>query len=248
IAAELLISAGITVELANNGYIAVEKIQSGGNYDIVLMDLQMPEMDGYAATAAIRSNPSYATLPILAMTAHAMVEERKLCLDAGMNDHISKPVDPDILFDTLTRWDRRQKRTTAVGKPIEPPVAPPPLLDDWIDTKSALRRIGGNASFYNKMLTQFTATHSQDATLIETSLASGEFDEAKRNLHALRGVAATIGASKLAELARELGRTISSGQEDIALLRRFTGAFDATIAAIDKDKITAPVSIDTQSA
>lgn len=223
IAAELLISAGISVELADNGRVAVEKIASGSCYDIVLMDLQMPEMDGYAATAAIRANPSCATLPILAMTAHAMPEERARCQKAGMNAHIAKPIDPDVLFDTLARWDCRQ-RTDAP--------AAVPLPDDWIDTQSALRRIVGNTGLYNKLLTQFANEHAQDATRIEALLAAGERDEAKHKAHAICGVAANIGASRLAGLARQLERAIGTGQEDAALLCHFAATFDGTIGAM----------------
>lgn len=225
IAAELLISAGITVELANNGRIAVEKVESGNSYDIVLMDLQMPEMDGYAATAAIRANPSCATLPILAMTAHVMAEERALCLKAGMNAHIAKPIDPDILFDMLARWDRRQRTDAPVVVP---------LPDDWIDTKSTLQRVGGNTNFYKKLLIQFAAMHAQDAACIEALLAAGEREEAKHKIHAIRGVAVNLGASKLAEIGREIEHAIGSKQEDAAMLRRLTSALDGTIDAIEK--------------
>ena len=227
IAAELLGGAGIAVELAENGRIAVEKIQAGGCCDIVLMDLQMPEMDGYAATAAIRANPSFATLPILAMTAHAMEEERALCLKAGMNDHIAKPIDPDALFNTLARWDRRQ-RTDA------PAAVPLPLSDDWLDTKSALKRIGGNTSLYKKLLTMFVTEYTQDAVRIEALLAAGEREEAKHRIHAMRGAAVNLGASRFAEQAREVEHAIGSAQEDAAMLRRFTAALDGTIAAMEQ--------------
>ncbi|MBW8864808.1 MAG: response regulator [Verrucomicrobia bacterium] len=225
IAAELLGSAGITVELANNGRIAVEKVESGNCYDLVLMDLQMPEMDGYAATAAIRANPSCATLPILAMTAHVMAEERALCLKAGMNAHIAKPIDPDLLFDTLARWDRRPSTDAPAAVPL--PV-------DWIDTKSTLKRVGGNTNFYKKLLTQFVTMHAQDAECIEALLAAGEREEAKYKIHAIRGVAINLGASKLAEIGREIEHAIGSKQEDAAMLHRFTLALDGTIAAIEK--------------
>ena len=228
IAVELLISAGIAVELAGNGRVAVEKIASGNCYDIVLMDLQMPEMDGYAATAAIRAHPSCATLPILAMTAHAMAEERALCRKAGMNAHIAKPIDPDVLFDTLARWDLRQRTDAPAAVPVVP------LPDDWIDTQSALRRIVGNTDLYSKLLIQFASEHAQDATRIEALLAAGERDEAKHKAHAICGVAANIGASKLAGLARQLERAIGTGQEDAALLRHFAAIFDGTIAAIEQ--------------
>ena len=107
IATELMTGAGVVVETVDNGRVALDKLKSGQRYDVVLMDLQMPEMDGYAATAAIRSDASIADVTIVAMTAHAMAEERERCIAAGMNDYVSKPIDPEMLFTTLSRWDRR---------------------------------------------------------------------------------------------------------------------------------------------
>ncbi len=121
IAVELLEGVGARVEVANHGGEAVRMLQGVAfppPYDVVLMDLQMPEMDGYQATAKIRSDPRFAKLPIIAMTAHATMEERQRCLDAGMNDHVSKPIDPDALYATLERW---VKPTGGPGRPSPAP-------------------------------------------------------------------------------------------------------------------------------
>ena len=107
IAVELLEGVGATVVVANNGRLAVETLSHGPQpppFDLVLMDLQMPEMDGYQATAKLRSDPRFSLLPIIAMTAHATIEERQRCLASGMNDHISKPIDPALLFGTVGRY------------------------------------------------------------------------------------------------------------------------------------------------
>ena len=109
IAIELLEGVGAFVDVANNGREAVEKLLGSAgdlSYDAVLMDLQMPEMDGYQATARIRSEPRFADLPIVAMTAHAMAEERDRCLAAGMHAHITKPIDPELLYRTLMHFYR----------------------------------------------------------------------------------------------------------------------------------------------
>ncbi len=101
VATELLESAGAIVTVANHGGIAVKLLREGPQppaFDIVLMDLQMPEMDGHTATRLLRADPRFNDLPIVAMTAHALVEERQRCLEAGMNDHVTKPIDPDALF------------------------------------------------------------------------------------------------------------------------------------------------------
>ena len=124
IAVELLEGVGATVEVANDGLEAVRKLLDQPmppNYDVVLMDLQMPEMDGYQATKKIRSDPRFASFPIIAMTAHATIEERQKCLDAGMNGHVSKPIDPSSLFETLERF----VAPTAKG-PAVPPQEPAP--------------------------------------------------------------------------------------------------------------------------
>ena len=116
VATELLESAGAVVTIANHGGEAVKILQRGPakplEFDVVLMDLQMPEMDGYTATRLLRADPRFKDLPIIAMTAHALVEERQRCLDAGMNDHVTKPIDPDALFAALKRWTK--PRATAL--------------------------------------------------------------------------------------------------------------------------------------
>ena len=122
IAVELLEGVGVFVDVANNGREAVDKLLAeGGNvrYDLVLMDLQMPEMDGYQATACIRAAPRLADLPIIAMTAHAMAEERDRCLAAGMRGHITKPIDPELLYRTLMQFHRPGQVTTMAGKPVD---------------------------------------------------------------------------------------------------------------------------------
>ena len=117
VATELFESAGAIVTIANHGGEAVRiltKVDGPPPFDVVFMDLQMPEMDGLTATKLIRADPRLQTLPIIAMTAHALVEERQRCLDAGMNDHVSKPIDPDALFATLTRWAKPRPSTAEV--------------------------------------------------------------------------------------------------------------------------------------
>ncbi len=118
IAIELLEGAGATVKVANNGREAVDILSNGPQptpFDVVLMDLQMPEMDGYQATAKLRGDTRFSTLVIIAMTAHATVEERQRCLAASMNDHISKPIDPEMLFATVARYYKK----TESGGPAE---------------------------------------------------------------------------------------------------------------------------------
>src|SRR5206468_7140188 len=132
-----------------NGRQAVDRLFEGPippPYDVVLMDLQMPVMDGYQATAKIRSDARFNALPIYAMTAHATLEERDRCLARGMNGHIAKPVDPALLFDTLSKIPRRAPETVTASAPADAAVAAPAGLPpvDGLDAADGLRRVGGN--------------------------------------------------------------------------------------------------------
>jgi signal transduction histidine kinase/CheY-like chemotaxis protein/HPt (histidine-containing phosphotransfer) domain-containing protein len=232
IATELMSGAGILVDVADNGRIALDKLRSGGRYDIVLMDLQMPEMDGYAATEAMRADPSFRSLPIVAMTAHAMAEERQRCADIGMNDHIAKPIDPDVLFATLARWDQRSQQgesTTAAGQAEE---NDSPASTRWIDTASALRRTGGNTALYHRLLGQFAATQAGVAAQIEALLAAGDRTGAMFAAHNVKGTAGNLGATALFAVAGELESAISGGKEDAVLMRNFAETCAATVSAI----------------
>jgi signal transduction histidine kinase/CheY-like chemotaxis protein len=231
IAVELMASAKIVVDVADNGRIALDKLEAGRHYDIVLMDLQMPEMDGYATTAAIRADARFATLPIVAMTAHAMAEERAHCLACGMNDHITKPIDPKVLFDTLARWGRH---AAARAHGVQAASAPLPPVSGWIDTVSALNRLAGNSVLYHKVLAQFVADHGNLPAQIELMLCAGERLTAEKTVHNLRGVAGNIGASALADMAGELEQAIHTGREDAALLERFAHVSEASVKAIQQ--------------
>ena len=166
VATELLESAGATVRVANHGLEAVNTLKEGPQpppFDIVLMDLQMPEMDGYTATRLLRADPRFKDLPILAMTAHALVEERQRCLEAGMNDHITKPIDPDAMFATLKRWAKPRKldapplaaKTVAAASEVELPEI------EGVDLTGGIKRVAGNRRLYRSLLEQFVAKQGE---------------------------------------------------------------------------------------
>src|SRR6185295_9734598 len=169
IAVELLESAGARVEVANNGREAVEKLFAGGpqTYDAVLMDLQMPEMDGIEATRRIRAEARFAKLPIIAMTAHAMIEERERCSAAGMVDHISKPIDPHIMFQTLSRWVRG---SAAVPRAHAGEASLPPI--DGLDAAAGLKRVAGNRRLYLGLLRQFAEKQADAGRRLAAALAA----------------------------------------------------------------------------
>jgi two-component system sensor histidine kinase/response regulator len=163
VALGLLEDAHLLIDLAENGKVAVQMV-SENKYDIVLMDMQMPVMDGVSATKAIRSDARLRTLPIVAMTANVMAADRENCIEAGMNDHIAKPIDPDELFAVLLRWIRPRNggspaMPVSTSAPNVPAAAKLPgsnsLEIAGVDTQSALKRTGGNPKRYESLLRKF---------------------------------------------------------------------------------------------
>lgn len=238
IATELMNEAGIIVEVADNGRIAIEKLNRENPYDIILMDLQMPEMDGYAATTVIRSYPEWLDLPIIAMTAHAMNEERQRCLDTGMNDHIAKPIDPDSFFATLARWSGHRmpgyqldanhgQQTKSLKTPsqrhdVENKVSH--LIIPGVDIATALRRCGHNLDLYLRLLHIFSDSAAAAPGKIRSCLQQADRTVAEREVHTMRGAASNIGALAFASVATELELAIEKSSENEALLQRFEDA------------------------
>jgi signal transduction histidine kinase/DNA-binding response OmpR family regulator len=220
VARELLESAGAIVTIARNGREAVEMLTRSEtrDFDIVLMDLQMPEMDGYEATQLLRRDSRLQEIPIIAMTAHALAEERQRCLEAGMNDHISKPIDPDALFATLARWT----------KSIEPAIA-------GIDGDGGLRRVAGNRRLYRDLLLQFAARESDAPARISAALQTGDRKLAERIAHTVAGIAANLGIPAIRVKAGHLERVLREGSApDAPLLDDFAAELSAQVQAIEQ--------------
>ena len=216
LAQELLQQAGLVVTLANNGREAVELV-ARVQFDAVLMDIQMPVMDGFEATQLIRAMPEHERLPIIAMTANAMAGDREKCLAAGMNDHVPKPIDPALLFMSLTTWIPPGQRSLPTGVVIardEPPPAPPenPLPDDLpgINLAVALKGTGGNAVLLHQILMNFLRDHRGDALAIRQALAAQDLQLAQRIAHTLKGIAGTIGAQALRPAAIAMDAALRS--------------------------------------
>jgi two-component system sensor histidine kinase/response regulator len=214
IAVELLEGAGATVRIANNGREAVEILTTGPQpppFDMVLMDLQMPEMDGYQATAKLRADPRFSTLPIIAMTAHATVEERQRCLTAGMNDHIAKPIDPGNLYETTSRFYRAAAVTSPLpssGGDLGGAKTDHVSHINGVDIKDGLARVAGNQKLYQKLLRQFTEQQGLAAGEIANALVTGDNALAERLAHTLKGVAGNIGAKSVHAAAGALEKVI----------------------------------------
>ena len=236
--------AEVFVDLAENGAEAVRMVREN-DYDVVLMDMQMPVMDGIEATRILRSNPRFETLPIIAMTANALVSDREMCLEAGMNDHIAKPIDPDQLFGVLLRWIRRPDGDGAgVREWIEArpaatptaasvaPVAEGPLEIDGIDVKSALKRTGGNRKRYETLLRRFAHQQATTVADIRKALSMGDAATAERAAHSLKGAAGTLGVSLLSEAAARAETAIKTGQGIDTALTSLAVDLRAAVGAI----------------
>ncbi|MGE5259801.1 MAG: response regulator [Actinomycetota bacterium] len=206
--------AEVFVDCAENGEVALRMI-ADNDYDVVLMDMQMPVMDGIEATRILRSNPRYADLPIVAMTANAMASDRELCLAAGMNDHIAKPIDPDQLFGVLLRWIHRPEqdevapRTDGAHAPKPARAASgPELAIPGIDARAGLKRIGSNRRRYESLLRKFADQQESVVGDIKVALAMGDPGTAERAAHSLKGAAATLGAELVSEAAATAEKAI----------------------------------------
>jgi two-component system, sensor histidine kinase and response regulator len=212
VAREILERAGARVDTAENGRQALAAILSNSqSFDAVLMDVQMPDMDGFEATAAIRALPGAETLPIIAMTASALPADRQRCLDQGMNDHVPKPFDIDQLFDVLTRWigpplvsAAGGEQGGAEGVPVSSSGFAANGLPDHlpgIDREDALNRLDGDVGLLRRFVASFAQNYSGVAEGVAAALDAGDLPRAKALGHELKSVAGNIGARRLSAAA-----------------------------------------------
>ena len=215
VARELLESFGIRVAMAENGEEAIARLQEEP-FDGVLMDMQMPVMDGITATREIRKNPALANLPIIALTANVYVSEQNAFLAAGMNDHIGKPLDPDRLIATLAKWIHPARLAdSSPPPPTATASAPMPLPDlPGVKVAESVRRIGGNTGLYYSLLEKFRINQKDAGRNIRDALASNDQKTAERLAHTLRGIAGTLGAEYLQTQAELLENKIKNGALD----------------------------------
>jgi PAS domain S-box-containing protein len=220
VACEILEGAGTRVTVANNGQEGVDTLFADPEaYDAVLMDVQMPIMDGYQATRVIRDDPRFTKLPIIAMTANAMVSDQQDAKDAGMDDHVAKPIDVAELFSVLGRWiSVPEARRVAVGDAMsdqtDAQAGTLPELDG-IDSAAALQRLGGNKKLYHQLLLKFRDKQADAAANIASALNAGDYSTAERLAHTLKGISASLGAERLRELAATLEAAIGNNEAEL---------------------------------
>jgi CheY-like chemotaxis protein len=200
VAFELLSNEGAHVTVASNGRLGVRAALSAKpRFDAVMMDIQMPDIDGYEATAKIRGDQSMESMPIIAMTANALDEDKAACLAAGMNDHVGKPVDLEILIMTILKHCRHENGDAL---PVVP--APSPAKETTRDFRDALRRIGENSVLYADMAKLFTRSCTTLAADLQRHILREDKAAAAALLHTLRGTAGTVGARSLVSYAAAL--------------------------------------------
>ncbi|WP_137939938.1 response regulator [Chitinivorax sp. B] len=209
---DLLSSMGVLLTVAKDGQQAVDLMANRDfHVDAVLMDVQMPVLDGLEATRMIRHLPGREQLPIIAMTAHAIDTERQRCFDAGMNDHISKPIDPDRLARALVQ---AVYPSVQMGENCMPRMGPDLPVLPGLDLVTALHRLGGKTTFLRRMLSRFRTGYSDAAHRLRELLDSVQYDDARRYAHSLKGVAATLGADRVATVATDIEQRINRREPD----------------------------------
>jgi len=246
VALQLLRHARFDADLAENGRVALDRLNAH-DYDLVLMDMQMPVMDGTTATKELRSIPGLAELPVVAMTANVQPADRQRCLDSGMNDFLAKPIEPDMLWQTLLKWIPPRHAPLPLPATISSPgaVPPAPTFDlgvPGIDSGPALRRMLGSTELYFATLRKFCKLQENLSEAMRLALDADDWNIAQRQAHTLKGVAASIGAADLSSEAAALEKALAARQPRADVDERI-GVIDAQlnelIAAV-RTKVPAP--------
>ncbi|MEO5345188.1 MAG: ATP-binding protein [Magnetococcus sp. YQC-9] len=257
VAVEMLSALHLEVQVVENGWQAVERAKEE-HFDLVLMDLQMPVMDGYAATRALRVEPGLHDLPIVAMTAHAMSGDREFSLAQGMNDHLTKPIDKDALHAALMRWIRPRLGIGADRAPVAPDkTANAALMQPeripGIDLTEVMERLDGNQSLLRHLLDNFAARYATADRELSSMLASRTPEgvtEAARYIHTIKGMAGNLGARALHGAALALERAIQENRPELfsaplAAFERIHGELLDAIVALPAESVVEETTFDS---
>jgi len=241
IVCELLRQAGMDVHTVADGREAV-KAACADTFDLVLMDVEMPKMDGYTAARKLREQPVCARLPIVALTAHAMDEHRRKALAAGMTDHLTKPIEPNRLLQSLVRWippgERRVVAHAAKTAEAEPLSLEELSAIRGLDVRTGLRSTGGDRAFYLELLQEFVAAHRDDPEALFAAEGKGDLETLGRLVHGLHGLAASLGATDLVTAAQQLELAVADGDTErlrgliVNLEEAAVPLFDGIVGAI----------------
>jgi len=213
VASGLLEHINLTVTIAQHGQQALDILQQQDDFDLIFMDLQMPVMDGLRATQLIRDDPRFAAIPIIAMTANAMKGDSQSCLAAGMNDYLSKPIDPSTLYHTVRKWLGPEKLKHSINAALNTDASTRSI--DGIDMPSALARVLGKQSAFRRILTSFAEDFVDTHQRIQTHLACGETKQALNEIHTLKGASGNISATQLHALCLALESALKTAQAPI---------------------------------
>ncbi len=238
VATEFLQAAYIDVDVADNGEQAL-KLLDITEYDVVLMDIQMPVMDGYTATARIRNNPKISKIPVIAMTAHAMAGYKEKCISAGMDDFVTKPINIDDLYEALSRWVTRKDKKQEIDfdKIVEVSELVTEVIEDeteTIDVNACLKKLAGNQKLMLKLFEEFNDDYANAVKDISTAIDDETLEEPLRIVHTIKGLAGTFAASDLHSTAIELESSLKNNAHDIKeKLQEFSESIGEVFSAIN---------------
>ena len=251
VARELLEQASLSVSIVSNGQEAVSAVEEGA-FDLVLTDINMPVMDGLQATARIRENPRFQDLPILAMTAQALSGDREKSLDAGMNDHITKPIDPDKLYTALVKWiepKKRQRPLPPVEERITSVRASGTKDMPGLNVSEGLARVAGNQTLYVKLLQDFVGQFSRVVSELHKLLDRDQLGEMATVVHSIKGVSGNLGANDLNGAAISLEKAIKSGNRLLIdnQIHRFETDLETVLKSINDAAPAKPAAKDASA-
>ncbi|MBF0379902.1 MAG: response regulator [Magnetococcales bacterium] len=249
VAKELLEGVGLCVSVANNGEQAVSMSKNGA-YDLILMDIQMPVMDGYKASQAIKKEMNSRDIPIIAMTAHTMASDREKCIAWGMVDHIKKPIDPDLFYQTLIHWlpssskKRKTKQTHKQFIATDEITLPKKLAG--IDMDSGLYKVRNNKELFGKLLFEFHQDHKDDDKMLSQAIMNANIIEAQRIAHTLKGAAGNLGAKDLSKRSGQLEYALNFDSSPETEMQSFHDSLRTVMDGLAKLKMGKKETLQTQ--